>query len=82
MVNTFELQNLKVTRIFPRQEGIFVYATYDHWTYQYKFLIQSDGVVKGETSRGLWLELEPELSAFVRENVKATLREKAYLVYA
>ena len=78
----FTLQNLDITRILPRRDGIFVFAKYPQWHYEYNFLILSDGKVKGKTSGSNWLELDREDSAIIRAKVKTTLIENNNLIFA
>ena len=76
------LQDLQITRIVPRKDGIFAYAKYPHWWTEFSFLIEPGGVVKGKTSSGLWLEVSGELGTLIYERVQVTLRENPQRIYA
>lgn len=75
------LQNLEVTHLLPKQDGILAFAKYPHWWQEFSFLIQPNGKVLGKTHE-VWSELTADLSAFIRAKVQATLADKTYLVYA
>jgi hypothetical protein len=77
----YDFQKLIFTRVMPRADGIFVFAKYPQWRYEYNFLVQPDGTVKGKTQSGLWLELGQELAVFVCEKVKFILKEESGRIY-
>lgn len=68
------LQNIEVIRVLPSTQGLHVYATYHDWNYEYKFLLQRDGTLKGKTSKGFW----EELSSVAASSIWAKLQ--SYLI--
>ncbi len=74
------LQNLEFTRMLPSKDGIFAFAKYSDWHYEYKFLIQQDGCIKGKTTQGLWQELSQESSGLIREKIRQGVINRNILV--
>lgn len=74
------LQNLEITHILPKKEGIFAYAKYPKWWNEFKFFIKPDGKVMGETHE-TWMELTSELGGFIKAKVQNILIEKTNLIY-
>jgi hypothetical protein len=54
MVRGFE--KLTVTEIIPAKEGLIVKATYPGWTFQFTFILQRDGRIKGASGNG-WQDI-------------------------
>jgi hypothetical protein len=67
------LQKLQIIRLESNINGIFAYAKYPNWYYEYNFLIENNGKVKGKTSLGSWEELSLEASSFIQEKVHSRL---------
>ena len=82
MYNQHNLQELKVIKVIPTKDGIFAYAKYHDWVYEYDFLIEPSGKVMGKTSKGVWLEMDPEVSAFIKAKVQTILIYQNNLVYS
>lgn len=78
----YNLQSLEVTHILPRKDGIFAFAKYPNWRYEYSFLIEPNGKVKGKTDAGIWSELSQQLGEFIKAKVQSILIEKRNLIYA
>ena len=77
----YNFQNLEFYRIHPTREGILASAKYSDWHYEYNFLIQPDGRVKGKAATGIWLELSRDVSSFIMAKIQSILIEKSNLVY-
>ena len=67
--------NLEVSRILPRQDGLFVVAKYPQWYYGYDFFVHYDGRIEGKTSSGNWLEVSKDLASLLRDKIRFILGE-------
>jgi hypothetical protein len=72
---TYNLQDIEIIRIAPVKDGIFAYASYSDWTYEYNFFINPDGKVMGKTTSGSWLELSQSVAFLLRQKVNSRLIE-------
>ena len=71
----YTLQNLEFTRLQPSEKGIFAFAKYPGWCYEYNFLLEDTGKVKGRTSLGFWQELSSEATSFIQAKIRAHIIE-------
>ncbi|MBN2119892.1 MAG: hypothetical protein JW734_02395 [Candidatus Omnitrophica bacterium] len=75
----FALQNLEITRILYKQQGLLLFAKCPEWYYEYNFLVEPNGKVKGKTSQGIWIELSKKGAQLIREKLKGFLEGKSQL---
>jgi hypothetical protein len=66
----YNIEELTVSRVHSVRDGMMVYAKYPTWKYEFAFLIQSDGKVKGRTATGFWEEVSSEIARVIYAKVK------------
>ena len=71
-----DFRHLEFTRVMPRRNGIFAYASFPGWNFGYEFFVSRGGTVCGKAESGFWYELSQELGEFVVAQVKRILGEK------
>ena len=72
----YTIENFKITKVFLREEGIFVHTKYADWQSDYEFLITSDGAVQGRNFAGIWQELSRQTASIIREKCHEILCNK------
>lgn len=74
MVN---VQSLDVVKVVQTGMGLFVFARYPEWRYEYNFYIAGDGHVEGKTTAGNWLELSAEAAHSICDKAHSLLKNFA-----
>ena len=73
----YAIKDLKITQILRSQEGIFAFARYPEWHYQYRFFVSPDGTIKGKTSSGFWQELSEEATSSIKSKLQSIFIERS-----
>ncbi len=68
-----DVENLEVVRVVPTGMGLFVFARYPEWRYEYNFYIANNGHVEGKTTAGNWLELSVEAARSIGTKARTVL---------
>lgn len=64
---------LEITEIWPSEFGYYLVAKYSDWCSGYRFFIQRDGRVMGESGSGSWLELSSDLGYCIDAKFKSAV---------
>lgn len=70
------LQTLEFVRVSPTTSGLFGRAKFLNWNYEYNFLVQSNGKIRGRTSVGYWQELSKETTELIYAKIQSFLRRE------
>jgi hypothetical protein len=77
MYTLHTFQDIELTRLMRSPKGLFAFARFPEWHYEYRFFLQPDGKVKGKTSLGFWEELSSEATCFIKAKIQSSLIDQA-----
>lgn len=66
----YSLQGIRVKRVLPGPDALFVATGYEDWQNELHFIVQMTGEVYGKTNQNRWVRLTEETASLIQDKIR------------